>query len=338
MNMAVKNLSKIHLLGQFDHPFRGAELALLDLADLLVPHREVCLWSVASPHPSLHNHRGKPIRQLSPYNGIFPKGDTLVIGGIHFDLGPWLAHGRYERILLIYNIPNNQRLLSQIEAIRQATGKMPELIYVSLMQKLSVGLPGVVHPVPMNLDAFWAMQRPLRDAQNGLSPQIVVGRISRDSLSKHDPQDAALYRSLSARGCRVRIVGGMCLKPALDGDANIELLPEGALSACELLQGLDLFFYRTGAAAETFGRVIWEAMASGLPVVAQAHGGYSAWLQDRQHALLVHTQEQAFDALMALAHNAALRQTLGESAQSLTRSMYSAEAVSQWLLHYLQPR
>ncbi len=337
MNTAVNNLSKIHLLGQFDHAFRGAELALLDLADLLVPHREVCLWSVAAPHPSLRNHRGKAVRQLSPYNGIFPKGDTLVIGGIHFDLGPWLAYGRYQRILLICNIPNNQQLLLQIEAIRQATGKMPELIYVSAMQKLSVGLPGVVHPVPMNLDTFWAMQRPSQDNQNGSPKPLLVGRMSRDSLSKHDPQDAALYRSLSARGFRLRIVGGMCLKPALARDDNIELLPEGAMPAYELLKGLDLFFYRTGAAAETFGRVIWEAMASGLPVVAQAHGGYSAWLQNGQHAVLVHTQEQAFDALMALAHDAALRQRLGESGKLLTQSMYSTKSVSQWLINYLTP-
>jgi glycosyltransferase involved in cell wall biosynthesis len=297
MQAANINRSPMHLIGQFDHPFRGAELAHLDLADLLSPHRPVNIWSTAPPHPSLKMHKGMAVQTIAPYLGRYPRGGTLIAAGVHFDLGVWLKLGAFDRVILVCNIPNNTAILDRVHQVYEALGRMPELSYVSEVQKISVGLPGIVHPVPMQLADFWALERRYESKPYD---RLCLGRLSRDVLQKHDPRDVALYRSLSARGMTVRIVGGTCLRPQLGELTGIELLPEGALSPLELLAGLDIYFYRTGPTTEMFGRVIWDAMASGLPLVLQAHGGYSAWIEHGKHAILVESQEQAYAAIKAL--------------------------------------
>ena len=139
----------IHLVGQFDHPFRGAELAQLDLADYLIKHRPVELWSTTATHAAFRRHQGMNVRQISPFHGVYPQGGTLVLGGVHFDMGIWLTLGKFRRIVLICNVPNNTAVLDRVEQILQITQGLPELVYVSEVQKLSVGLAGFVHPVPM---------------------------------------------------------------------------------------------------------------------------------------------------------------------------------------------
>ena len=322
----------IHLVGQFDHPFRGAELAQLDLAGFLAEHRPVELWSTTAAHAAFRRHHGIEIRQISPFHGVYPQGGTLILGGVHFDAGMWLSLGKFRRILLICNVPNNTAVLNRVEQILQITQSLPELVYVSEVQKLSVGLAGFVHPVPMKLDAFWAMHRRYDDKP---LTEIRIGRLSRDVIQKHDANDIALYQSWSARGIKVRIVGGTCLATRLFGDPNIELLPEGALSPLELLASLDVYFYRTGSTVEMFGRVIWDAMASGLPVVAQTHGGYAAWLEQGRDVWLVNSQEQAYNAVLACGEQALLRQKFGTQARETTREQYAPSAIDAWLAYYL---
>ena len=66
----------------------------------------------------------------------------------------------------------------------------------------------------------------MRAAASGLACRpFTVGRVSRDALDKHHPEDPALYRMLASRGLRVRIMGGTCLASALVGVEGVELLP-----------------------------------------------------------------------------------------------------------------
>lgn len=322
----------LHLVGQFDHPYRGAELAHLDLAAYLTEHCEVGVWSTTLVHPSFLQRTGGSIRQIVPFQGAYPRGGVLVLCGVHFDMGTWLELGQFRRVILICNIPSAPSVFQRIKQVERATRQRPELVFVSESQKVSLGLEGFMHPVPMRLQPMWAISR--RYESKPLD-SIRIGRMSRDVLQKHDLSDVQLYRSWAARGLRVIIVGGTCLSSMLGNEPNVELLPEGALMPQELLAELDIFFYRTGASTEMFGRVIWDAMASGLPVVAQAHGGYAAWLRPGQDALLVGNSEQAYDVVMTLARDATLRAQIGTNGKHLTLSMYHTKSVMQWLRFYL---
>jgi glycosyltransferase involved in cell wall biosynthesis len=164
---------------------------------------------------------------------------------------------------------------------------------------------------------------------------FTVGRVSRDTLEKHHQDDPALYKMLAAYGMRVRIMGGTCLLPALAGVPGIELLPAGALPVAEFYNGLDAMLYRTGVQTEPYGRVVFEAMASALPVVAGAHGGYAQYIEQGRDGLLVRTQEEALEAVRTLAAKPELCQSLGAAARAKAIALHGGQAVETLVQYYL---
>ena len=297
----------LHMVGRFDDPHTGAERSLPDLADALQGRRETALWSVVPPHPMF---AARGVRVIDGEQGAGPTGGSLLISGVHVRLDDWLDRAAPAQVILRYNLPNHLRLFDAIARIREATDRDPDLVFVSRAMQQSVALPGRVEPSLIRLDRF--LQVPVRRPARPLT----VGRLSRDVIEKHSPDDVALYRSLAARGFRVRVMGGTCLQGALGSVPGLELLPAGAADAADFLASLDVFFYRTGSFIEPYGRVVLEAMASGLPVVVAANGGFAEQIHPGQDGVLVQTQEQAMSALLALAADETQRHRMGEAARA----------------------
>ncbi|MGQ2979095.1 MAG: glycosyltransferase [Polaromonas sp.] len=318
----------LHLVGCFDDPHAGAERELLDLAAALAPLRPVMLWSVLPPHP-WYAQRG--VRPVQAFSGQFPQGGVLVWGGAHVAPGLWLRYARFERIIVQCNLASWQRLFTLIDVFRDTAHREPELVFVSRSLQLTAGLPGRVVPSPMVIQPFLQAGR----ARGVRSGPLTVGRVSRDTPDKHHPQDPLLYRMLAARGWRVRILGGTCLAAELAGVPGVELLPAGAEDTLDFYRSLDIFFYRTGTTVEAYGRVIVEAMASGLPVVAGSHGGYTDIMLPGQTGVLVDSQEAAWDALTGLESDAALRLAMGQAAMHQAEQVHGQAALRAALAAYL---
>lgn len=297
-----------------------------DLVHYLAGRRPVHLWSTVPPHPAFAAHR---IRVIRPFAQEFPVGGMLLIGGVHVPVDLWLPYAKPERVALRYNLARHERLFSLVELIRDATGCEPELLFVSRALQLAVGLPGLLEPSLIRLDPFLAnpLERPAR--------AFTVGRVSRDVPSKHHPDDPALYRMLAARGMRVRIMGGTCLAPVLGQVPGIELLPAGAEDVSRFYQSLDTMFYRTDGFNEAYGRVVFEAMASGLPVVAHTDGGYAEFIEPGRSGILIQSQEEAFNALLALAGNPVLRRQMGHEARRRAEELHGPHAVEQQVQFYM---
>ena len=317
-----------HLVGSFDDPFAGAELELLAIADLLARHRRVALWSVVAPHSSFAHHG---IQQVQPFARQFPHAGVLVWGGVHVPPAVWLKYTGFERIVLQRNLASFERLFALIEVMRDAAKLAPELVFASKAFQLTAGLPGRVIYSPMAIEAFLraGQNRPLTERP------LTIGRASRDAPDKHHPQDAMLYRMLAAKGWRVRIMGGMCLAAQLEGVEGVELLPTGAENMVDFYQTLDIFFYRTGTTVDAYGRVVAEAMASGLPVVAGNIGGYAEVVMEGGCGLLVASQEEAWDALAHLASNADARRSMGLAATLQAERLHGQAARDSLIGDYL---
>jgi glycosyltransferase involved in cell wall biosynthesis len=321
-------------VGRFNNPYTGAERELLDLADMARPTLPVFLWSDGPVHP-VHARNG--VQPLSLFSQAYPRGGTLVWGGIHVDLGSWLAYANPLRVVLKYNLPDHARLFLAIEKIQATTGCEPELRFASASLQASVGLKGEVEHSLMAIDRYLALPRPRLAAG-----AFTVGRMSRDVAEKHHPQDIAVYRHLAARGHKVRLLGATCLADQLKDISGIELLPAGAMDAADFLRDLDCFFYRTGLASggkgeflyEAYGRVVFEAMASGLPVVAGASAGYADFLTTGQDCFLVHNQEQAIDRLTELVTNPQLASGLGARARVTAERLHGPSNVSIHKAYY----
>lgn len=318
----------LHLVGSFDDPYAGAERELLVLATALAPARQVLLWSVLPPHP-WYVDRG--VRPVQAFSGQFPQGGVLVWGGAHVAPGLWLRYARFQRIIVQCNLASWERLFALIEVFRETVKLEPELVFVSRSLQLTAGLPGrVVHSL-MDIQPF-LQAGAARGARAG---PLTVGRVSRDAPDKHHPQDPMLYRMLAARGWRVRILGGTCLAAELRGVPGVELLAAGAEDTVNFYQSLDIFFYRTGSTVEAYGRVIVEAMASGLPVLAASHGGYTEIMLAGETGLLVDSQEEAWDALMKLGGSVALRAAMGMAGRRQAERIHGPAAAQAALAAYL---
>lgn len=332
--------STLHLLGHFTELFTGAERELLEIRHLVGARRPVKIWSDV---PVSAAYAGDAISSIQPFARQYPASGVLLIAGVHMQAGVWLKYTKFGRIILFYNLANHGQLFAVIEDIRHATGLEPELVFVSHMLQKSVGLPGQVIRSLMDIVPFTRLgeQRLAWNASGkssgsgGQRKALAVGRISRDAPDKHHPEDPALYRMLASRGVRVRIMGGMCLAPLLSGVEGIELLPAGAMPAADFYRSLDIFFYRTGASVEAYGRVVLEAMASGLPVVAHSRGGYAEVVEDGISGFLVHTQEQAWDTLMRLCASVELRTDVGRAAMVQAFSLHGRDAMERDLAFYL---
>jgi len=105
----------------------------------------------------------------------------------------------------------------------------------------------------------------------------------------------------------------------------------GWLSGAELARtyaSADLFLFPS--ATDTFGQVILEAQASGLPVIAVAEGGPLSLIEDRVTGLLCRDDASALaDALLELASSPLLCGSLSRAALSSVRERTWERALSR---------
>lgn len=319
--------SLVHIVDRFEVPWSGSALSALALGNLLSTDAMVRLWSLDVPHPCYQDYLILPIKAEGD---LYPTGGTLVVHGSHYDLGQWVRKANAERIILVCNVHWPLQLFRNIAKLREAGLPEPEIAYRSRALRDQAAIEGIIEPPLIDIGLFRPVKSEIRD-------RFTIGRMSRDNLGKHNEDDPSLYRMLAASGCRLRIMGGTCLEPYLGPDsAGIELLETGNMPAHRFLQELDCFFYRTGTLEEAFGRVLLEAMATGLPVVAHRRGGHLDWLRCGENGLIFDSQEEAFDLLSELRNDVVKRRRIGEAARKSVEELYGAKALDGRRRWYLE--
>jgi glycosyltransferase involved in cell wall biosynthesis len=118
---------------------------------------------------------------------------------------------------------------------------------------------------------------------------------------------------------------------------GLTVLPATAQRAELFLQALDCFFYRTSPEwIEAFGRVVFEAMACGLPVVCERRGGYVEFIEHGRNGFLFDTEEEAFRILLRLREDAPWRQAVGAEARKTTEEIFSPERRAEVVQFFLR--
>lgn len=320
---------KVNLFNGFMNPCGGSERETLDLYLLLRSKADVQLWATSSRASSelMHNF---PIKKISFSKKDRPNGGTYIFLGAHWRNKIWPYFTPIpNRLIYVYNTFHHKT--SCLISSKNILPNWPksEIVFISKFQKKLLGLDGVVYPSPININCFIPSKH--RDCE-----RLVIGRISRDGFDKHHEGDLAVYNEFASNGCMVRIQGGTCLANKIPRNENIQLLPEGYLPAEQLLQGLDVFYYRTGKHVETFGRVVFEAMACGLPVVCHYHGGYADHIIHGKNGFLFETTEQACQILRELISNSELRARVGRNARNTVEQLFSKQALENMCDYYLK--
>jgi glycosyltransferase involved in cell wall biosynthesis len=171
--------------------------------------------------------------------------------------------------------------------------------------------------------AFWEKF----GAANGQVRLLYVGRISRE---KDLDVLAAAYRQLRSEGLPVQL---FVVGHGPYSEAFAESLPEalftGYLTGKELATAYasaDIFVFPS--TTDTFGNVIIEAQASGVPVVVSDSGGPKELVQDKANGFITKSRDvdDFTRAIRTLVTDPALRQRMGNSARQsvIDRSWPSA--------------
>jgi glycosyltransferase involved in cell wall biosynthesis len=299
----------------------GSDWRSIEMYRALSARLRVQLWSEYVPARAFRERY--PVRLIRPLLGQMPIGGTFVFVGAYFRVGHWFRIAMPQRIVLIYNTHQPDRLRKNLLRLSAWHRAPVEVVYTSpALRRLSVGPAGPVIESPIDIARFL----PASDAAGGARP-FTVGRLSRDIDTKHHDEDPQVYGALANAGVRLRIMGGTCLQGRVPEAVAPALLPAGSEAPVTFLQGLDCFYYRTSDRwLEAYGRVVFEAMACGIPVVCGRRGGYADYIVDGINGFLFDTTEQALRIILRLRGDPGLRRRIGEAARKSVEQLYRGDS------------
>ena len=171
---------------------------------------------------------------------------------------------------------------------------------------------GLFHPGKRK-DDFWT-RRGLREGEVGA---LYVGRVSREK-----------NLDLFAAACRRLLASGVKVRPLVVGDGPYaammkELLPEGiytgSLHREELAAAYaSADFFVFPSTTDTFGNVVIEAQASGIPVIVSDVGGPKDLIEDGVDGLITKglDLDGLTNAITRLWQDAPLRKKMGEASRA----------------------
>jgi glycosyltransferase involved in cell wall biosynthesis len=146
---------------------------------------------------------------------------------------------------------------------------------------------------------------------------VVIGRLTNDNAQKYP---AELLTILNEVGCKYEIVGGEKYYGPASG--LYTPLPIGSMSPLEFLKRWDIFVYKSSI-PETWGRAVVEAMAAGLPVVADNQGGITENIIHGETGFLCSSDAEFVEYLKVLSDDPRLRKKIGQAAREYALENFS---------------
>lgn len=317
----------------------GAETVLVDLVLGLAEHEHRVVHSSAArgitPHRSFLaslRHAGVPCADILLDSLGTARGRRRAFGDFHPDvvihhwwgrdtLRPWMLEGQNEPL---DRRPHFVCVLHHAEIPAPPGYDRYVVVAESQMTSVAPLVDPRVHLIPNGVDLrrFRAIVR----TATRRSP-VVVGRLSRLSPDKIANDWVRTAASFELPRTRFVVAGAGPLLPtlrkeveALNLGGRFELPGYVARSRVPaLLETFDVFCHVTSTAVECHPLALLEALAAGIPVVAEARGGIPTIVTDGVNGLLASSPDDVGCLLRRLCGNAELRARLANGARRTAR-------------------
>jgi hypothetical protein len=177
--------------------------------------------------------------------------------------------------------------------------------------------------------AFWADEFPFVPLGHVPGEPLVLGRIGRTDPDKYATDTWSLYGRMQPP-VRVRVLGWDRRIERKVGRPPqwAECLAVGAESAAAFYGSVHCLVPLNGGAAENWPRCGLEAMASGVPVVAENRWGWKEMIRHGETGLLWNTPDELVDCVQVLGRDEALRLRIARQArQSLEADLANPQVL-----------
>ena len=163
-----------------------------------------------------------------------------------------------------------------------------------------------------------------------------IGRHSRDTLLKFPEDFFGVVEGISDIELEVMVLGSpeSLMRLVQTNQNSLKhhywMLPFGSMRVEHFLQWPEVYWYQTSNQfAETCPMNILEAMAAGIPVVAEAKGGISSLINDGETGILCTTQQEFQEAILRLLQDAGECTRIASNAKDWVRDHASIEHYSE---------
>jgi len=172
--------------------------------------------------------------------------------------------------------------------------------------------------------AFDVTEFPFSPRPHKPGEPLVIGRVSRAAPDKF-AADTFETMAKVKHPTRLRFLGvdDACMKVLGQPPEVAEMMPMGAESAQQFFSTLHVYCQLNGDAVENWPRSGLEAMATGVPIVAERKGGWAEMIQDGAAGFLCDSREEVADTISRLAEDEELRIRMAEEARRDMENYYT---------------
>lgn len=165
--------------------------------------------------------------------------------------------------------------------------------------------------------AFCADDFPFLPRLHTPGTPLVIGRISRSAPDKFAADTWSVYGGVRSP-IQARVLGwDRQIEAKLGVPPHwAECLPAGVLPPVDFYRSLHVMVQLGGGAEENWPRSALEAMAAGVPVVAENRGGWREMIENGQTGLLCNTRAEIIAAIERLAEDEPMRLALARRART----------------------
>jgi hypothetical protein len=178
--------------------------------------------------------------------------------------------------------------------------------------------------------AFDPSEFAFQPAAHKLGDPFMVGRIARDHPSKWPSRISGILSAVRDNGIDVRgsYLGWRTALEKFSGPlpSFCHANPPSKIPSTVFYKDLHCLLC-TGDCSENWPRVTLEAMAAGVPVMADAHSGYREQIQHGATGLLCENEEDFADGLLRLSQDETYRLQIAANAREALRQLADPEEI-----------